>query len=401
MTDLPDDSAAFGNQMQEALSSGGFNPFALLSGEKRFQAVFIAPFSPALERAIADYLERGAGPLQTIGKQFERDGVSGEEAAGRARALFAAAQGVCVVVLADNQGPLSVPQLFFGAIDEAYRKQTVELCGKDFGDRDAVAAAMLGLQRLQERGARWPDCFVAGDGAEDRGRFWTGLARLLVHGLDEGLLGGGAERIADLAHWIARALGEIGTADGEQLWLRARCQLAAGAVAEAAASTETLLRDFEVEDEALAVLLERLVDTAIARRGIAAVLRLLDAQRARMDEVLGGCYELALPRFKARVAAMAPVADLIAAAEELRSADRKSFRHDLNREPLWRIAVEEPGELLDTLAAAELLDRSTNFVAKRLEQGSIPHWHDGDQLHIPKTALEHWRTLMERFELLD
>jgi hypothetical protein len=96
---------------------------------------------------------------------------------------------------------------------------------------------------------------------------------------------------------------------------------------------------------------------------------------------------------------------LVEAADALVAANRKSARQDLTREPIWRVTVA-PGNLLDTTAAAEVIGRTPAFVAKRLEQGTIPFHRsvvDGqsDQVRIPEGALRAWLAVMQAHKLLD
>ena len=402
---LDDDVQGFAQELQQAATSGGFNPFSLLTGEREFHSVFLAPPSPALESAVQRFLADGGGPLAGIVEQIKAQGVDPAEAAARARALFEAASGMLVVVLADNQGLVTIPQLFFGNLDDAFLDQAVKLCGDDFPDRDGLRGALIGLRTAAERGATWPRLYGGLSVPDSALAYWEGLGEQLVTGVDEGLFASSPERLADLAHWTAKALDEAATEgglDGDQLLLAARCHILAGEVEPACTDLARLLADYEPEDEALAVAVDQLALAAIRRDQPEIVRRFFAANAEALDGILGGCYELALPVFKVTAAAMPGYEALEAAAEGLRKADRKAFRHDLNREPLWRCAVDDPGELLETSEAAELLDRSINFVAKRLEQATIPcHRSAEGELRIPKQALLDWKRLMDHFELLD
>lgn len=399
-----EDPNELAQELQQALG-GGFDPFSLLAGERRFHSVFLAPLSRQLEEGRERFRRDGGGPLAGVVDQVRRQGdLTEDQARDRVRALLDQAAGVCVVVLADDQGPISIPHLFFGSLDDDYRARVAE--GVDKPLRDAARAALLGLRTLADRGLVWPRLFVSADGEERAERYWAGLGGLLVRCLDEGLLRGPPERMADLAHWCARAIGageraDV-AADPERGLIAARCHAAAGEIAEAGERVAALLAAGAVEDEQLALFLQHLVDAAVAHRRPRAALELFERHAEALDQVLGGCYELALPRFKAAAAAMAPVDELIAHAEGLRRADRKAFRHDLQREPLWAVAVDDPGELLETHEAADLLERSVGFVSKRLEQGTIPGFRDEeDRLRIPRRGLDAWRAVMAHFQLLD
>ena len=69
-------------------------------------------------------------------------------------------------------------------------------------------------------------------------------------------------------------------------------------------------------------------------------------------------------------------------------------------EPLWRVGVP-CSDLLDTQAAADLLDRSVSFVSKRLEQGTLPFRHDDGEVRIPEAALRNWQAVMDAHQLLE
>jgi len=385
--------------------SGGFDPLAMLAGERQFHSVFLAPLSPAIAAAGERFLADGSGPLVRLVEQFKGQGVEAGEAAARVRSLIEHARGMLIVVLRDNQGLLAIPQLFFGNMDERYRSQAVELCGKDFAHCDALAGCLLGLERLLDDGRRWPRLNNGPGVGEDPVAYWRGLGGELVRSIDEGLFGTGTDRLADLGYWIGAALEALAAEgealDGEAWYVACRAHCVGGDIAAAERCASRLLADFEPEDEALAMLVQHLVDAAVRRDEPTRALEFFARNAQALEDVLGGLYELELPRFKATAAAMCSSAELLAAAERLKRADRKAFRHDLNREPLWRVAVAEPGELLETSEAAERLDRSINFVAKRLDQGTIPFHRDGDQVRIPARALEGWRAVVEHYELID
>ena len=101
------------------------------------------------------------------------------------------------------------------------------------------------------------------------------------------------------------------------------------------------------------------------------------------------------------MAEQASTAEQLAQVEALKKADRKSFRHDLNREPLWHVTGKESGTLLSLQEAATKLDRSLNFVAKRLQSGTIPFIIKGEERHIPERGLAAWQAIMEQHELID
>ena len=73
----------------------------------------------------------------------------------------------------------------------------------------------------------------------------------------------------------------------------------------------------------------------------------------------------------------------------------------MNKEALWIVRTPPRGKTLETADAADLLDRSLNFMAKRIDSGTIPSYRDGDDVSIPETALQAWQAVVETFKLLD
>ncbi len=398
--------ADFAQQLQQAFGEGGFDPFSLFAGETRFHSLFITPLSAALRAAITELHEHDSGPLLAVIEQFTRDGLNTAEARARVKDMFAATQGSFVLVLADDQGLSATQQLYFGGFDDAYCEHIVAMFRQDFPDRDRIRAALISLRRDHDRGTSWPELFASADGTDDARTYWSRLAAAVARGQEEGIVPT-AERLGELPHWTGAAMNELERAhglelDGEELDALARTHAIGGEVAAACERSGQLVSAYEMEDEELARLVDLLTTVAVANGDPAAAVRFFREHAEDLDEVLGGCYELALPRFRALAAAMAPRDELLAGAEQLRNADRKAFRHALNREPLWRVTIADPGELLDTHDAAELIDRSATFVAKRLENGTIPCYRsDDDELRIPRQALENWQAVMERYELLD
>jgi hypothetical protein len=93
-------------------------------------------------------------------------------------------------------------------------------------------------------------------------------------------------------------------------------------------------------------------------------------------------------------------------AAALFAANRKSARQDLAREPIWRVVVRQPGVLLDTTQAAAVVGRSTTFLAKRLENRTIPYHRtndgvQGEQIRVPEQALVAWKAVIDEYKLLD
>jgi hypothetical protein len=402
---IPADLSAFAGEIDKLAQSGGFNPFALLAGQTAFHSVFIAPFSPSLESAIARFLADGTGPLADIGKAFQQQGAAPAEASQQARAMFAAAQGMLVVVQVGDHGPTTIPQLHFGGIDETFCAHALAACGEQFPAKDALRAALADLRAKAQGGTTWP-ALIAGPGAgSNLVAYWEELGDALVDGLDQGAGQGGLERLRDLAHWVARALPACGKALKEDAILVAvRCHLAADEAAQGQALLAGLLSE-DADADHLAELVVHLADAAIRQgQGAASGLWLADFV-PRFETLFGTCYELRLAAFKLAAAAGAAEPVMLAAAAGLMGANRKSARQDLTREPLWRVTAADPGELLDTAAAAALLERSPTFIAKRLEQGTIPtvrRLENGNEVvRLPRPALLAWKAIMDAHKLLD
>jgi hypothetical protein len=400
-----DEVQKFAQGFQQA-ADGGFNPFSLFTGAPEFHSVFLAPFSPSMVEAIQEFLSSGTGPLESVAQQFQQAGLPPAEANARAREMFQAAAGMCVVVLADEQGLSTIPQLFFGHFEESWRQQVLELCGEQFPDKDSLQAALISIANTAEKGVPGHHLFATVDGQDDPYEFWAGLAEQLLEGLDQGIFGGAADRLKDLGHWIGGALGALrvegAELDGEDLLHAARCHLVAAEVAQACAAAVLLLSDFEPEDEDLFALIEHLVAMAIKQGQPDLAVAFLEDQAEAIDGIIGGLYELELARFKALAAAGVDKDRLLAGAEALKKADRKSFRHDLNREPLWQVTVAEPGETIAVEAAADRLDRSIAFVAKRVEGRTIPVVLDADgAAAIPVAVLDGWKAVMDAYQLLN
>lgn len=405
---MAEDMNAFAGEIQKLAQTGGFNPFAMLTGETRFHSVFLAPFSPSLRESVARFLADGTGPLADVVKAFQQQGASAVEAAQQARQMFAAAQGMLVVVMASDHGLSTIPQLNFGHLEESYCEHAVKACGEGFPAAKELGTALGELRAKALGGTGWPGLIAGPAAGSNLLGYWLGLAALLVEGLDEGFLslsGGGNDRLRDLAHWIGAGAAATGKPlDEDGAVLVARCHLVAGEAEAAALHLDRRLHE-DADADALAELVAHLADTAIKQGVPAPAAQWLALFVPKFEALFGTCYELRLAAFKLLAACSSPAERLLLAAEALFAANRKSARQDLTREPIWRV-VGEPGPLLDTGAAAELIKRSPAFVAKRLEQGTIPSHRaqqpgQPDQVRIPETALRAWLAVMEAHKLLD
>jgi hypothetical protein len=408
MATPPDDMSAFAGEIQKMAQSGSFNPFSLIAGESRFHSVFLAPFSPMLREHIARFLADGTGPLEDVAKSLQSQGASPVDAQTQARQMFTAAQGMLVTVMAGDHGLSTIPQLNFGHLEDGYCDHAVQACGANFPAGKELRAALSDLKAKAMGNTGWPG-LIAGPGAGSNvDGYWLGLAALLVEGLDEGFLslnGAGSERVRDLAHWIGAGVRDCGKPlDEDAAVLTARCYLAAGEAEAAAGCLEVLLNE-DTDADALAELVVHLSDTAIRQNIPVPAAAWLDTFIPKFEALFGTCYELRIARFKLLAAMAAPLARLQGAADDLVKANRKSARQDLTREPIWRVVVD-PGTTLETAAAAELIGRPVTFVAKRLEQGTIPFHRQAiagqpDHVRIPEAALKSWLAVMQAHKLLD
>lgn len=408
MASQPDDLSAFAGEIQKLAQGGNFNPFSLIAGQSRFHSVFLAPFSPSLKNHIAQFLADGTGPLEEVAKSLQHQGLGAAEAQTQARQMFANAQGMLVTVMAGDHGLSTIPQLNFGHLEDAYCDHAVKACGENFPAAQELRGALNELKTKTKGGTGWPG-LISGPGAGSKvDAYWLGLAAQLVEGLDEGfasLSGAGHERIRDLAHWIGAGVRDSGRRlDRDEAVLVARCHLVAGEAEAAAACLEQLLHA-DADADAVAELVVHLSDTAIRQRIPVPAATWLDSFIPRFEALFGTCYELRIARFKLLAAMAAPQERLLAAADDLVKANRKSARQDLTREPIWRVVVD-PGATLETAAAAERIGRPAAFVAKRLEQGTIPFHRQAvagqpDQVRIPESALTAWLAVMQAHKLLD
>jgi hypothetical protein len=402
---MPDDAdlAAFADEVQKMAGRGGFDPFALLQGAMPFHSVFLAPFSPALQRAIHQFLADGTGPLAGAVQALRGQGMPEDAARGRAREMFQAANGMCVVVMASDNGVATIPQLFFGRLDEAWRAHALEACGKEFPGREALTKALADLAAKAQGGTQWPALIAGPEAGSNVLGYWLELASGVVASLDEGIVPVGGERLADLGHWVASAatlLAQNREVDADDLAAIARCFVIAGSWREAGTALERAAAA-ELGDEETVELLAHWAEAAAragdGREGAA----WLAPRIAAFEQRLGRCYDVTRALFRLQASAQAPGDELLATVELMLARDKKSARHDLTREPIWNVRLADPGEILDTAAAATVIGRSPAFVAKRLEQGTIPTHRQGDQVRIPRGALEGWKQVMEKHRLLE
>ena len=387
-----------------------FNPLQMMSelmaGKTRFHSVFIAPFTPTFASARQQYLTDGTGPLTSIAAELARQGAP--DAPSAARSMLGAAQGMCVVVIAMDHGVSMIPQLFFGNLEPAMRAQMVTACGDAFPDRAELESALAHLA------SRIPKELIAGPAWDGEfTSYWLELAAAVVEGLEEGHPGfsGGPDRLADLGWWVSQGIvhSHVGnTLSADDVDLLVRCQLLAGDAAAAGQGIDVLIRSGEIDEEVVIELVNSYADGAIRSRQVVAAAQWLATQMPAWNTALNGLYDLPLALLRIQAAAGVGPSDLLPTARMLMAKNRKAARNDLTKEPIWEVVIG-PGEVLDTVAAAQVVDRSTSFIAKRLEARTMP-WHrhhssservSADQVRIPTQALSAWLAVMNEFTLLD
>ncbi|MCS6970701.1 MAG: helix-turn-helix domain-containing protein [Planctomycetota bacterium] len=385
---MPDDVQRLAEELNALLRDSGGDPLSLLRGAWSFHSCFIAPFTPSFAEARQQFLIDGGGPLSTVAEQLRAQGLPAEQAVATARQLVGAAQGLCVAVLAGEHGVFGVPQPWFGGWDARWREGAAQVLQEPLRRpfADALAA-------LAQRAARWPRAVagpaLAGGDVRD---YWLELA----HGVAQAaelLPAALAAPQADLGHWVGAAVQALAPADLDAAdhAALARCHLLAGEYALAGARIEACVGQ---DDEAVVELLDAYAAAAVARGGESAALAWLEQR----GSALGCPYDVALARL--RIVAAGGSEAIGEAIDRLVAADRKLARQALTREPLWRVTARDPGELLDTAAAAELLQRSPAAIAKRLEAGTIPHVVVGErQLRIPRRAVLAWQAALARHGL--
>ncbi len=408
MVDQPEDMTAFAGEIQKLAQSGGFNPFSMLAGESRFHSVFLAPFSTSLRQHITQFLADGSGPLADVAQTLQQQGATPAEAQQQARDMFTHAQGMLIVVLGGDHGLTTIPQLNFGHLEDSYLDHAIAACGEKFAAKNELKSSLIDLRNKAMGKTGWPGLIAGPSAGSNISAYWLSLAASLIEGMDEGMLslaGAGIERLRDLAHWIGSAMRDLGKSlDEDEAVLCARCHLIAGEAEAAANCLDQLLHE-DADADSLAELVVHLSDTAIRTNIPVPAAAWLETFVPRFESMFGKCYELRIARFKLLAAAAAPQEHILSAAELLFAANKKSARQDLTREPIWRVVVD-PGVLLETAAAATVIDRSPAFVAKRLEQGTIPFYRSTvagqpDQIRSPEAALRSWYAVMQAHKLLD
>ncbi len=392
-----DDTTRMASELSGLLKSGAADPLALLAGEWQFHSCFLAPFSPSFEQARQQFLVDGGGPLSATVEQLRHQGLSASDAAVTARRLMEAATGLCVAVVAGDHGVASIPQPFFGHLSSEWRQGAVQVLSEAY--RTPFAAALAELERSGDAG--WPR-LVAGPavrGGDLRG-YWIELAHGAVAAVDLAGMRGDA-RLGDLGHWCAKAVDALNPQDldAEDHAALCRCHLVAGE--SIAACTRLAACAAAGGEETVIDLLDSLATNTAARGGDPLVIAWLTSDGTAMGRELGCMYDVALARLRILAAAGGDADALRPAVDALIAANRKLARQALTREPMWQVKASDPGELLDTAAAAELTGRSPAALAKRLEARTIPCYEQAGQVRLPRRALIAWQQVLSAHGLLD
>lgn len=392
-----DDTRRLADDLSGLLRAGAADPLSLLAGGWAFHSCFLAPFTPSFAEARRQFLVDGGGPLSATVEQLRHQGLGAAEAAEAARRLMESATGLCVAVVAGEHGVVPVPQPFFGHLAPDWRQGAAQVLAEPF--RAPYAAALAELERGAAGG--WPR-LVAGPalrGGDLRG-YWIDLA----HGtaaMAELTGARGDARQADLGFWCAQAVAALAPddLDADDHAAVCRCALLAGDTAGACAALAACAA--AGGEEQVVELFDALAGSAAARGGDAAAAAWLAGAGAAIAARIGCAYDAALARVRLAAAAGAGADELRPAVDALVAADRKLARQALTREPLWQVTAADPGELLDTAAAAELTGKSPTALAKRIEARTMPCHEREGQVRIPRRALAAWREALAAHALLD
>ena len=382
-----------------------FDPLAmfagLAAGGSRVQAVFLGPPPPSLQAQVRQLLTDGTGPLTSLEEQFRRQG--SQDPAGELRRMFSAAQGVCVVVVARDHGLVAIPQLWFGSLESSEVDRLVAGCADQAGDSAELRRVVSAIPPRA-----WPGALATLDGAmTDPGttrEAWLAIAAGVVQASQSALIdlaaegtgSGPRERLADLAWWTAEALAALAVeAPGEDPVLGAelevRCRLLTGEVVTAGQALDRLAAGGNADD--LGEVLAAFVDI-VRRSPQASAAAVWLAERLPVwDAQLGEPYETAQALFRLQVATQRPTAELLASSALMAQRNRKSMRQDLTREPIWEV-IDASGVLLDPAEAAQLAQRSTVAMVKRMESGTVPWTRKEGMVRIPAQALESWLAIL-------
>lgn len=394
---MGDDPADIARELEGFLKSGGLDPGALIAGEWSFHSAFLAPFTPTFAAARETFLRDGSGPLAATVGQLQGQGLAPAEAAATARQMLESAQGLLVAVVAGDHGVSTLPQPFFGHLDPGWRDGASRVLGPQF-----QAPFVAALESLAQRSsAAWPDTVAGPALAGDLAAYWLELA----HGCASAVESTGPQaqvdgRTADLALWVVSAIGALRPElDGDDHVALVRCAIAAGRLEGACAGIAACAA--AGGEDAVIELLDTLAVATCRCGGDPAVEAWLGGEGMALAAGLGCAYDGALARLRVVAAAGAGEDRLRPAVDALFTANRKLARQALTREPIWQVTVADPGELVDTATAADLLGRSTTFVSKRLEARTIPLYARDGQVRLPRRTLLAWKSALDAHHALD
>ncbi len=400
---LGGDLKDFAKHIQQAAAGGQFNPLEMFTGESHIHSVFLAPLPPQVQEAITEFLDTGAGAFAGLIGQIQAQDPSLDQgaAAQHAREMLQHAQGFCVIVLENDQGLSPLTHLFFGALpDEFIDAFTQSLAAKNL---DTIAKTQL--QALRDKvsdGQRdVQECFICED-YDEPDEYWLDLAERITESIDEGIMPAALQGLGDLAYWCAGGMAQSNDElDGDELLLHARCAALGNELEASIHSLDAIFEDYEPDEEDIIPVCEQ-IGTLAVRNGQGMQLESCFLKhQSSVDALFEQSYEMASLRFRLLASSNADAESLLNAAQRMMDIDQKSCRHDLNKEPVWVITCKPNGESLDTADAADLLDRSLQFINKRLESGTLPFYKDNDDTIIPKQALEAWQKVMQTLNLLD
>lgn len=414
------DVEGFVQQLQDAGTQGAFDPLAMFQGISQLHSVFIGPLSPQFIAARQEFLQAGSGELSVLLQQLQQSGMDAAQAQSQCRQLLEAVQGMLVCVYNNDQGIQLQTHMFFGHLDNQYLdhlqstdqehaqdlRGLLETLRQQLSDVDSAhGPANAGFLNAKNCYA----CLDADEGDTARD-YWCELAESMLHGMDQGIMPGQRERLSDLAFWLCTwlpACVDVEDAedalDGDELLVLARCSVLMPDLEMALQFTAMILEEYEPPADEMLPLLEELTDLGI-RQGCGLQVELCFAHYAEsMQKLFCGAYEydIALMHFRALASAGVDATTLLLAAQRMHDADASSFRHDVNKEPLWRVSSKPQGRCLDTADAADLLDRSLTFMAKRIDNGTLPSYRQGEEVTIPEQSLLAWKRIVEHFHLLE
>lgn len=374
----------------------------MISGKRRLLALALTPLPEAFQTQVAEFVHTGTGQLAGLAQHFIRQGAPPASALGQAQDYAKRIQGFLVLFSEDDQHADCVTTVFTDDSFTDGKNDLVKSLAQSLATPSAeISAAVDRLCQRAVKGGGLETMIAAPGGSDDPAAIWSTLARRLLHSRANAIHGGGTD-LSQAFGLVAMGLARTERSPSLSRRLdRSRCHALGGQTAEALESLTGLLPNNSIESETLEGLVCDLVEGAIRSGNTAVLIAGLGGLRQALEGNLGGSYEVERAIFRALTASQASGEDLIAAVERLQKADKRAWRHDLTREPLWSVTFA-PKETISVEEAATLLGRSTSAVSKRLETGRLPTYRDAENhIVIPKQAFLAWKAVVERFSLLD